>query len=137
MAEWKEYTGSDEQIAEMSNAKYGWICRYSNGEVSYIFDSKNNIKDNFFKDIFTNTNYYPTHYLICEPHPYREMIKRWIDTGEPVFVKINDYTKSRYITLNPDWNLSNAEYSFAPFDWFNVSDLRYLQDKIKRKIKSE
>lgn len=31
MAEWKEYTGSDEQIAEMSNAKYGWICRYSNG----------------------------------------------------------------------------------------------------------
>jgi len=136
MTEWKEYTGSDEQIAEMINAKHGFVCR-NNETDSGILSIK-------YGQLFSDQSEYPilnamwkgslklfidtnntTHYLICDPHPYADMICRWARTGQPVWVKtfidgsyaglpIKD--ASIYVTNTPDWNIPNAEYSFTTFE---------------------
>ena len=57
MVEWKEYTGSDEQIAEIGDSlqKNGYITRNAEGIESIVMC------------------YDTTHYLICEPqHPCAE-----------------------------------------------------------------
>ena len=76
-----------------------------------------------------------THYLICQPHPYADLIKIWADTGCPVWVRptkpyefeISDYEnhpttklmvdhKGVYlITTAPDWNIP-GEYRLTPFN---------------------
>lgn len=60
-------------------------------------------------------------YLICEPHPYADMIKRWADTGQPVWIRRNRWDAGISIrvievTTTPDWNITGAEYSFTPFE---------------------
>jgi len=111
MAEWKEYAGSDEQIEEMAN---GFIFRdHNNEECNLIYRLDQFMDSDQMKKLLNACG--AKSYLICEPHPYADMIKRWADTGQPVWVKINDYTKTRYMTTKPDWNIPNADYSFKPF----------------------
>ena len=79
-----------------------------------------------------------THYLICNPHPRREMIKQQADTGQPVWVKLigtipagalvvgdtidcifatnSSEVIAVFKTNSPDWNIPNAEYSFTSFE---------------------
>ena len=109
MSEWIEYTGSDEQIEEINNAKHGFRTRL-------------NKKGH-------------TEFIICQPHQYADLIKIWADTGCPVWVRptkpyefeISDYenhptTKLMVdhigvylITTVPDWNTPD-EYSLTPFE---------------------
>lgn len=114
MSEWKEYTGSDEQLIEMRNAVNGHIFRdnleLESSSVLY----------------YREHEYVPktiTHYLICDRHPYADMIKRWADTGQPVWVRVGAMMREdqfimyrTYRTTTPDWNIPSAEYSFTPFE---------------------
>lgn len=117
--EWIEYTGSDEQIAEINNCKNGLLAK---NDLGYIWP-----------DIYEHFNFAPigsTHYLICQPHPYADLIKIWADTGCPVWVRypahkyewdsslgniIVDYIKTE-VTNTPDWNIPRAEYRLTPFE---------------------
>lgn len=119
-SEWKEYTGSDEQIAEIVNCKTDVLCRYSNGG--------ERLKSSMFIGDWKHK--YLTHYLICNPHPLADMIIRQAQTGQPVWIKFpynntidvssyefikHDLGYSYHVTTTPDWNIPNAEYSFTPF----------------------
>jgi len=80
--EWKKYTGSDEQIAEIEFAcsdQNGVVLKLSNGKQSRIFD---------YDDTCNVVSYSFTHYLICQPHPYADMICQWTRTGQPVYWRI-------------------------------------------------
>lgn len=114
-AEWKEYTGSGDQIAEMQGAKKGFILRSSDGMYSdHIFWD-----DDDFSCIDT---FNVTDYLICNPHPLVDMIKRWADTGQPVYCKqridIEHEHTFQYFTQTErlNWDIPNTEYSFTPFE---------------------
>jgi len=115
MAEWKKYIGSDEQIVELNNCKNGLLAK---NYLGYIWP-----------DIYEHFDFAPigaTHYLICDPHPYADMICQWARTGQPVWVRYakvchfgqtSEYEICNQIaTLTPDWSIPGAEYSFTPFE---------------------
>lgn len=125
MSEWKTYNGTDEQIEEMRNAEHGIIFKY--WMMAQIVESKIVSHDEINNFLFANK--YPTHYLICNPHPQDDMIVRQAHTGQPVWIKVpyipatrigmnnlhcND-THCFYSTTCPDWYADGAEYSFTPF----------------------
>lgn len=122
MSEWKEYTGTPEQIAEMYDAD-SFIIK-ANGVESHVMhhiDERGLLVD-------------CDEYLICNRHPLADMIRRQARTGQPVYIKLprdaffdNTYPAKngdtghlkkdwfQVITTKPDWNIPNAEYSFTPF----------------------
>ena len=113
MTNWKEYTGSDEQIAEINNSKNGYLIAYDD----IICDIEHG---KIQKEWLVNA----THYWIIPGDPLREMKIRWAQTGQPVWIKeqmANEWGNyiNKYIyhepTTTPDWNIPNAEYSFTPF----------------------
>ena len=131
--EWIEYTGSDKQIKEMLLAanRHGVMIIHHNGELCPgIFTDSNELAQHLDK----RTKYPIKMFLLCQPHPYADLIKIWADTGCPVWVKVtkrNDWV--RYIdgvyykpramvheylepTTKPDWNIPGAEYSLTPFE---------------------
>lgn len=119
MSEWIKFDGRDEHIAEIKNNRNGYIVRGTNlsNRIRVAFDLSGIDTDNF-------------EYLICNPHPLADMIIRWAQTGQPVWVKApegswgmrNHQEIGRnaefvfYVTTTPDWNIPNAEYSFTPFE---------------------
>ena len=126
--EWIKYDGSDKQIAEINDSvlRHGFILRNRYGSISPVMKQPWHVALIGDKDT--------THYLICKPHPYADLIKIWADTGCPVWVKVtkrNDWV--RYIdgvyykpramvheylepTTKPDWNIPGAEYRLTPFE---------------------
>lgn len=110
---WTEYTGSDEQIAELEKFQ-GKILRHEH------FDSF----------IESDIEYSCCHslrrigliaYWIIPDDPLREMKIRQAQTGQPVWIREcrNPGVKTRsfvYETTTPDWNIPNAEYSFTPWE---------------------
>lgn len=124
MSEWIKYTGSDEQIAEMLNAKNGVSLRYENGKQ----------REHILKDFFNlNGIREPYEYLICQPHPLADMICQWARTGQFVWIRMTEhaywisrlgeydgkFTKDGKVVIKswyPNWNISGAEYSFQPFE---------------------
>lgn len=112
MTEWKEYTGADEQIAEMMNAKHGVILRNHEGEESLcIFTDNKELEDH----LDPRSKYPPMEYLICNPHPLADMIIRQAQTGQPVYTR-NKLSGQVDVTTEPDWNFNGLEYSFTPFE---------------------
>lgn len=137
MTEWKKYTGSPEQIAEILNAKHGFLCVNTNGICSDILiNCYNNIclKKNMFGLCISGNlaNYLSKEktksFLICNPHPNADMICQWAMTGQPVWIKKPVVyervdTKQRSdvcylvnVTCKPDWNIPGAIYSFTPLE---------------------
>ena len=134
MSNWVTYTGSDEQIAEISSAKHGFVCR-NNETDSGILTIK-------YGQLFSDKSEYPilnamwsgslkrfvethntTHYWIISDYPLREMKIRQAQTGQPVWVRVSaNFERYGYAysyhqpTTTPDWNIPNAEYSFTPFE---------------------
>lgn len=123
--QWIKYDGSDKQIEEINNARYGILA-------------KNNF-NHIWPDTYEHFDFAPigaTEYLICQPHPYADLIDIWRLSGCPVWVrprkpyefKISDYLnhpttrlmvdgKGVYlITTTPDWNIPGAKYSLTPFE---------------------
>ena len=125
MSEWIEYTGSDEQNRDILGSKADVLFMYSNGV--------HRLRSSMFTGDWKHRTL--THYLICQPHPYADLIKIWADTGCPVWVRptkpyefeISDYEnhpttklmvdhKGVYlITTAPDWNIP-GEYRLTPFE---------------------
>jgi len=109
-AEWIEYTGSDEQIAELNAA----IRNNNNGILV-------SLKDNTTRIVYDNLYGYDfDKYLICNPHPYADMARQQLLTGQPVWVRYEwrDSTGPNvetYATDTPDWNIPGAEYSLSEF----------------------
>ncbi len=134
--QWVKYDGSDEQIAEIRQSIHGFIARNTSSLSSIMSVKLNQLfisgqKNPYLPELFGNKvsvflNYNnTTHYLICNPHPYADMIRQWAKTGQPVWVKTfidGSYTglpikdSSIYVTNTPDWNIPGAEYSFEPFE---------------------
>lgn len=135
--DWTIYTGSDEQIDEISSSKNGFVCR-NNETDSGVLTIK-------YGQLFSDKSEYPilnamwsgslkrfvethntTHYLIISDDPLREMKIRQSQTGQPVWIKYKKdlmvlrpgdkaWRKEIIVTTTPDWNIPNAEYSFTEF----------------------
>ncbi len=106
MSKWTEYTGSDEQIAEMDNAD-SFIIK-ANGVESHVM---HNIDE---KGLLVDCD----EYLICNRHKYAKLIQRWSITGQPVWVRRKIENEYFYWlpTTTPDWHIPNADYSFIEFE---------------------
>jgi len=130
MTEWKEYTGSDEQIAEISNTPCGFILRYPTGVQTEIFkrigssyvgeyiDSRRRmLSGDNLKEVLTKHKI--TNYIICNPHPLADMICQQARTGQPVWWrnKSNNRVYGQCDRLfTPFVNHEALEYSFTPFE---------------------
>ena len=129
MSEWKKYTSSDEQIAEISSSKNGFVCR-NNETDSGVLTIK-------YGQLFSDQSEYPilnamwsgslkrfvetnntTHYWIISDDPLREMKVRQVMTGQPVWIRRKIENEYFYWlpTTTPDWKIPNAEYSFIEFE---------------------
>jgi len=109
MIEWKEYTGSDEQIAEMLRNKTGFLIRLDTGEENIIRHA----------ELLFNVKKYlsnVTHYWLIPADPLREMKIRQAMTKQPTWIRHNDLGGVISMTTSPDWNIPNAEYSFTTFE---------------------
>jgi hypothetical protein len=115
MTKWKEYTGSDEQIAEI-NGSAAFMLRRADGAVSYV------LKPPFYPNAMDNET--TIGYLICNPHPLSDMICQQARTGQTVWVRITRDSCGNKVnmvceTTIPDWNIPSAEYSLTPFEELN------------------
>ena len=133
--EWIEYTGSDEQLKELLTTKSKFMVDnkwsvFHKPTTLNMPATEDNL--NWLAALLRDTKV--KNYLICQPHPYADLIKIWADTGCPVWVKVtkrNDWV--RYIdgvyykpramvheylepTTKPDWNIPGAEYRLTPFE---------------------
>lgn len=118
MAEWIEYTGSDEQIESIKLNSDGIIFKDSSGiELnspirSLIVRTKEEIK-NFLKDRDVKS------ILLCKRHDLSQMIYQQAKTGQPVWIRQasprHKNKKLAYKTTKPNWYLPDAEYSFESF----------------------
>jgi len=117
-ATWREYMGSDDQIAEMRGG--GFITRDANGiESEFIRHCNDFVSVEAHKNYFKYQNI--THYWIIPADPLREMKIRQAQTGQPVWVRTSDgschgwyYHDMPYTNVN--WGIPNAEYSFTPWE---------------------
>lgn len=127
--EWTKYTGSPEQIAEMKNAKNGFLIRIEDEE-STILEFPFEIDDFAVES-----------YLICNPHPLAGMIIRQAQTGQPVYYQNKkhpsiigqctvDYGKQdmHYPFMAPD----ECNYSFTPFQdgGKRLPDMQYTNNPL-------
>lgn len=123
MAEWKEYTGSDDQIADIEAAftNHGFIIKKADGTTSFgVIKGRLALTKGFIESHFLG-QWNVTHYLICEPHQRADMICQQARTGQPVWIRYEwrDSTgpnTETFVTNTPDWNIPNAEYRFTPFE---------------------
>ena len=111
MSEWKKYTGSDEQIAEISSAKNGFVCR-NNETDSGILTIK-------YGQLFSDQSDYPilnamwngslkrfvetnntTHFWLIPDDPLREMKIRQAQTGQPVWTRKKRYASGSRSTID-------------------------------------
>ena len=120
------YDGSDAQIAEMCRTGNTFITRDSSGKESdpMVWIDTANHPDPRFRDANDLKRdcerCQVTHYWIIPDDPLREMKIRQAQTGQPVWIKTNPFdwecaVPTSYVTTTPDWNITNAEYSFTAF----------------------
>lgn len=117
---WTEYTGSDEQIAEIWNNYNGFLLNTTDKILT---------KDNF-SDSVSFVEYLKqgvTRFWLIPDDPLREMKVRQAQTGQPVWIKqkcngnLLDYALG---TTIPDWSIPDAEYYFAPFE----KDIKFKEE---------
>jgi len=116
---WTEYTGSDEQIAELKNARNGYILMNTlnqQSEISKTLETNALRRGSSDRRILLNCSEV-THYWIISDYPLREMKIRQAQTGQPVWTRRKIENEYFYWlpTTTPDWNIPNAEYSFTEF----------------------
>lgn len=114
MAEWKKFTGSEEQLREIADAPNGWIVRFSNNKESSICTGE--VNPYLIEKVLE--------YLICDPNRHAEKIKRWVDTGQPVYGRPSP--DSEWVLVNdPVWN-PLWQYTFdVPRKFIEVRDYLY------------
>ena len=86
--EWIEYTGGDEQLTELltTDSKFmvdnEWSVFHKPTTLN-MPATEDNL--NWLAALLRDTKV--KNYLICQPHPYADLIKIWADTGCPVWVR--------------------------------------------------
>lgn len=120
MGEWKEYTGSDEQVIELLNTTIdkqfivdsAWSVFKTPGYLD-MQPTSDNIK--WLRNLITKSGV--TKYFICEPHPYRYELMQWAETGQPVYFKDRDtgYPGECWSGNPPFVFPIQYDYSFKPF----------------------
>ena len=112
MSEWKDYTGSKEQIAEIKNNKNGYIVRNLNPYDAFILSSRIRYAFELWGDSMVNFEY-----LICNPHPLADMICQQARTGQPVWWRSIEggATGLCYKFMPPFAHPDTFEYSFTEF----------------------
>lgn len=113
MAEWIEYTGSEEQIDEIKAAVTGVIFEYVGG-IGYDDSPLYYATNAYIINNRINTRSIRK-YLICNPHPYKDMIVSFANTGQPVYWR-SLKTKEKGRSINPIAFPSGFEYSFTEFE---------------------
>ena len=117
MSEWIKYDGSDKQIREIKSAKsylvmgidIGEECsRFVSGPLVWV-DTSDHIDQRIraqsnLKEQMEASNV--THYLICQPHPYADLIKTWADTGCPVWYK------HKFVAASGECNQLHVPFSY-------------------------
>lgn len=108
---WVKYDGSDDQIVEIAKANNGWMVRLIDDTESTIH--KGDIESEYY---YHDTEV--SHYLICNPHPYADMICQWARTGQPVWwrSKTGGGTGLCHENFPPFMHPVEFEYSFTPFE---------------------
>ena len=103
MSGWIEYDGSDDQISDIKTSEHGWMT-----EDFIVIDGSAPIHDLISVG---------DKYLICQPHPYADLIKIWADTGCPVYAK-HKKTGQTDEVCGPrvDWNYEEWQFSLTPFE---------------------
>ena len=122
MAKWIEYTGSDEQLKELLTTKSKFMVDnkwsvFHKPTTLNMPATEDNL--NWLASLLRDTKV--KRYLICQPHPYADLIKIWADTGCPVWVKrpiavLRIGEPIVFKTTNPDLNIPGAEYRLTPFE---------------------
>ena len=127
-AQWKKFTGSEEQIIEIRSCTHGLLCKFkdelheNNGcieEANYY----NNAEGTLFIKIDDGEFYRyrdigkMSEYMIIKPHPHAEMIIEWARTGREVYFQ--DET-GRWLATDgrPSWH-PEFKYSFNPVEMEN------------------
>jgi len=118
---WTEYTGSDEQIAELVGNTFivnNINSIFENSKcVTTFYTGKTYEEDKLWlREHFHE--YGITKYWIIPADPLREMKIRWAQTGQPVWIRRKIENEYFYWlpTTTPDWNIPNAEYSFTELE---------------------
>ena len=114
--EWIKYDGSDKQIAEINDSvlRHGFILRNRYGSISPVMKQPWHVALIGDKDT--------THYLICKPHQYADLIKIWADTGCQVWYRAIECKDFKGQCLSDEFNLypfarpNKYEYSLTPFE---------------------
>ncbi len=119
MSEWKEYTGSDGQIAEMRQSEHGFVARNTSSVSSIMSIKLNQLfisgqKNPYLPELFGNKvseflNYNnTTHYLICNPHPLEDMICQQARTGQPVWVRVKGTVSKEHWRCSQIWTVKTT-----------------------------
>ena len=110
MSEWREYSGSYEQISELKTAKSYSLRLRSGTQILSKPNREHDVTDYCGgKEI--------THYLICHPHPLAKDFILWINTGQPVWYKhrtINSTGECNSFHM-PFIQPETYDYSFTEF----------------------
>ena len=110
--EWIKYDGSDKQIAEINDSvlRHGFILRNRYGSISPVMKQPWHVALIGDKDT--------THYLICQPHQYADLIKIWADTGCPVYwrSKHGGAAGACHENFPPFAHPNEFEYLLTPFE---------------------
>ena len=122
--DWIEYTGSDEQIAEIRHCCNGVLIRLN--------DYNRIVNDHeFILEACEDLNRGIGWYWIIPDDQLREMKIRQAQTGQPVWCRLKGYERfspamyreywfiggySVVRTTKPDWSIPNAEYSLPSWD---------------------
>jgi len=104
--QWVKYDGSDEQIYEIMGSKYGFITE-DNVHIECTSDC-------IIPDILSIGD----KYLLCDHHPYADMICQWARTGQPVYARAIGGVGSQecHEYFPPFAHPDTFEYSFTSFE---------------------
>lgn len=119
--EWIVYTGSDEQLHEILTSDVGFVVDSKCSTFHRSPGTRIKFKPNeenilWLKEILRLGEVKKI--LFCNEHPHAKMIKRWTETGQPVYYKDINSDESNPVWIlcqgDPAWNRF-TEYSFDPF----------------------
>lgn len=117
MAKWIEYTGSAEQIRELKANTHGYIVRNIPPITGFILSPR--IRYAFELSGISEVKF---EYLICQPHPYADLIDIWRLSGCPVWYRAIECKDFKGQCLSDEFNLypfarpDKFEYRLTPFE---------------------
>lgn len=118
-AQWVKYDGSEKQLRQLLSTSNKFIVDsqwsiFSKPTTLKLPDTDDNL--NWLAGLLRDTKVKA--YLICDPHPYADMICQWAHTGQPVWGRSKDSGETGLCHENfpPFMNPAEFEYSFTPFE---------------------